>query len=87
MDTIKIIERTKDSNKKVEDKKENLLMNVMSRKMTPSAKTELNVDLANLSIDLNIPVNQIVSPHMQKLFEKWFQDFKIYNKNWFAEQI
>jgi hypothetical protein len=77
MDSMKIIERSRDSNKKVADKKENVLFNLMSRKMSPNAKTELNVDLANLSIDLNMPVNQLVSPHMQNFFEKWFLDFKI----------
>jgi hypothetical protein len=69
---MKIIERSRDSNKKVADKKENVLFNLMSRKMSPNAKTELNVDLANLSIDLNMPVNQLVSSHMQKILKSGF---------------
>jgi hypothetical protein len=49
----------------------------MNRKMSEKDKLKLNQDLANLSIDLNMPVNQIISQPMQKLFGQWFQDFKI----------
>ena len=62
MDSIKRAGRLKDSNKEKEGKKQIFVSNMMSRKMTDKDKLKLNKDLAGLSIDLNIPVNQIISP-------------------------
>lgn len=71
-------------NKKSQKKK---VENMMTRRMNNTSSLELNIDIANLSIDLNLPVNQIISLPFQTFLTKWFLDFKLNDKNWFAKQI
>jgi hypothetical protein len=65
------------ANDKQRGEEVNKITNMMSRKLDNNQKLELNMDIAYLSIDMNITINQITSPTFNLFFSKWFFDFKI----------